>query len=118
MPLYLQLIEQIKLHIATGALKAHDELPSVRAVAGEYLINPNTVARGYRELEQEGVIYKRRGMGTYVAEKAVGMGKKEKARIVGELLQKALVQAAELGMDAGQMRRLFDERVAPFEKED
>lgn len=117
-PLYLQLIEQVKLHIATGTLKAHDELPSVRAVAGEYLINPNTVARGYRELEQEGIIYKRRGMGTYVAEKAVGMGKKEKARIVSEMLQKALVQAAELGLDTKQMRRLFDQSIAPFEKED
>ena len=78
-PIYLQLIEQIKYHIATGTLKADDELPSVRAVANAQLINPNTVARAYLELEREGVIYKRRGMGTYVAEKGVSMSTEERA---------------------------------------
>ena len=61
-------------------LKPHDELPSVRALSGQYLINPNTVVRAYLELERDGVIYKKRGMGTYVAEKEVSMSQEEKIR--------------------------------------
>ena len=57
-PIYLQIIEQVKYQIATRVLRPHDELPSVRALAGQYLINPNTVARAYRGLEHGGLIYK------------------------------------------------------------
>ena len=116
-PIYLQIIEQVKYHIATGALKADDELPSVRAVAGEYLINPNTVARAYLELEREEMIYKKRGMGTYVAEKGVDMSMEDKLQIVGELLEKALVQGTQLGVDAESLRRVFEEILTKFSSE-
>jgi GntR family transcriptional regulator len=66
-PMYLQIVEQIRHGIATGSLRAGDELPSVRALALEHLINPNTVARAYLELEHAGLVAKRRGAGTYVA---------------------------------------------------
>ena len=117
MPIYLQIIEQVKFHVATGALKPHEELPSVRALATEQLVNPNTIARGYLELEREGLIYKKRGMGTYVAEQEVEMSAKEKMRIVGELLDKALVQAVQLGLDAELMRQVFEKRLKEFDKE-
>ena len=116
-PIYLQIIDQVKFHIATGALKADDELPSLRAVAGEYLINPNTVARAYLELEREEIIYKERGMGTYVAEKGVDMSMEEKLQIFGELLEKALVQGAQLGLDAESLRRVFNETLQKFSSE-
>lgn len=109
MPIYLQLIEQIKYHIATGILKADDELPSVRALASAHLINPNTVARAYLELEREGIIYKRRGMGTYVAEKGVSMSTQERLNIVRKLMEKALVEGTQLGLDAASLRRVFEE---------
>jgi GntR family transcriptional regulator len=67
LPLYLQLIEQIKHLIATGRLHADAELPSVRALSEQLLVNPNTVVRAYRELETAGLIYKKRGAGTYVS---------------------------------------------------
>ena len=117
-PIYLQIIEQVKYHIATGALQADDELPSVRALAGEHLVNPNTVARAYLELEREGVIYKKRGMGTYVAEKGVDMSVKEKVNIVRDLLEKALVQGAQLGLDADSLRKVFEESLKKFSKEE
>ena len=98
-------------------LRPHDELPSVRALAGQYLINPNTVARAYRELEQGGLIYKKRGMGTYVAERKVTLGRKERFEIVRKLLDKALVQAVELGLSPAEMRQVFRERLAKFDEE-
>ena len=116
-PIYLQIINQVKYHIATEALKADDELPSVSAVAGEYLINPNTVARAYLELEREEIIYKKRGMGTYVAEKGVDMSTEEKLQIVGELLDKALVQGVQLGLDPESLRWVFDETLKKFSSE-
>ena len=117
-PIYLQIIDQVKYHIATGALVADDELPSVRALAGQYLINPNTVARAYLELDREGAVYKKRGMGTYVAARKVGMSQEEKVRIVRQLLDKALVQAAELGLSAAQMQRVFSDSLKQFDRKD
>ena len=117
-PIYLQLIEQVRYHIATGALKSGDELPSVRVLASEYLINPNTVARAYLELEREGMIFKRRGMGTYVSEKGVEMNQEEKIGIVQELLEKALVQGAQLGLNATMLRKVFEESLKKFRKRD
>ena len=98
-------------------LRPHDELPSVRTLAGQYLINPNTVARAYLELERGGLIYKKRGTGTYVAERKVTMGRKERLEIVRKLLDKALVQAVELGLSPAEMRQVFRERLARFDEE-
>ena len=88
----------------------------MRALSGQYLINPNTVVRAYLELERGGLIYKKRGMGTYVAEKAVTMSRKEKVAIVGKLLDKALVEAVELGLSPAEMREVFRERLNKFGK--
>ena len=117
-PIYRQLIEQVKYRIATGVLKPHDELPSVRALAGQYLINPNTVMRAYLELERDEVIYKKRSVGTYVAEKDVSMSQEEKFKIVRQLLDKTLVQAAELGLSPVDMQQVFQERLDQFGKEE
>ena len=113
-PIYLQLIEQIKYRIATGTLKAGDELPSVRTLASAQLINPNTVARAYLELEREGVIYKRRGLGTYVAEKGVSMSAEERLNVVRKLMEKALVEGTQLGLARTSMRRVFEETLKKF----
>ncbi|NKB68851.1 MAG: GntR family transcriptional regulator [Candidatus Latescibacteria bacterium] len=117
-PIYLQIIEQVKYTIARGVLKAHDELPSVRALASQYLINPNTVARAYLELARDGVIYKKRGMGTYVAEKDVTMSQREKVEIVRQLLDKAWVQARELGLSSEEMQQVFNDTLENFSEDD
>src|SRR3954468_1564369 len=70
-PLYLQLIEQVKHAIETGVLRAGDQLPSVRQIAEELLINPNTVARAYRELEHEDIVELKQGSGAYIRESVV-----------------------------------------------
>ena len=67
-PIYLQLMEQVKHAIEIGALRPSDQLPGIRKVAGDLVINPNTVAKAYRELEHEGVIELRQGAGAFVAD--------------------------------------------------
>ena len=69
-PIYLQLMEQVKHAIETGALRPGEQLPSIRPLAEELVVNPNTVAKAYRELEHEGVIELRQGAGAFVSDKA------------------------------------------------
>src|SRR5689334_25110474 len=66
-PIYLQLMEQVKHSIETGALRAGEQLPGIRPLAEELVINPNTVAKAYRELEHEGAIELRQGAGAFVS---------------------------------------------------
>ena len=66
-PIYLQLMEQVKHGIETGALRPGEQLPGIRPLAEELVINPNTVAKAYRELEHEGVIELRHGAGAFVS---------------------------------------------------
>src|SRR6188474_3470082 len=69
-PIYLQLMEQVKHSIETGALRPGDQLPGIRPLAEELVIYPNTVAKAYRELEHEGIIELRQGAGAFVSDKA------------------------------------------------
>src|SRR5690242_21773564 len=66
-PIYLQIVNQVKYLVASGRLEAGQELPPIRTLAEQLLVNPNTVARAYRELEIAGVVEKRRTAGTYVS---------------------------------------------------
>jgi GntR family transcriptional regulator len=72
MPVYLQLITQVRHAIDVGALKPGEQLPAIRRVAEDLVINPNTVARAYRDLEQAGVIELRQGAGAFVADPGAG----------------------------------------------
>ncbi|MFN9628581.1 MAG: GntR family transcriptional regulator, partial [Planctomycetota bacterium] len=67
-PIYLQVMQQIKYLVASGRLQPGDELPSIRTLAEQLIVNPNTIARAYRELESSGVVEKRRTAGTFIAE--------------------------------------------------
>ena len=109
-PIYLQLARQIKHLIATGRLAASDELPPVRVLAQQLVINPNTVVRAYRELEAAGLIYSRRGAGTYVAEGAVPYSEAECERILTERLDALIVEARNLGYPTGRLIELLRQR--------
>src|SRR5438128_11296794 len=78
-PIYLQLMEQVKHAIETGALRPGEQLPGIRPLAEELVINPNTVAKAYRELEHEGVIELRHGAGAFITAKA-GKGATDRLR--------------------------------------
>ena len=111
-PMYLQIVEQVRHAIAAGTLQPDDELPSVRALAATYLINPNTVAQAYLELEREGLLSKRRGAGTYVSAAAAALGERHRVLAVRALLDKAFTAAAEFGLTISQVRALVDQQLA------
>jgi len=91
-----------------GRLQPEDPLPSVRQLAVELAVNPNTVARAYLDLEIEGVIYKRQGAGTFVSGQGVEMTKGERRRVLNELLEKALVEGVNLGLTERELRQAFE----------
>lgn len=97
-PIYLQIMDEVRRGIVLGTLRSEDALPSVRQLAVELRVNPNTVAQAYRELEREGVVYVRRGQGTFVAPvEAAGEDRRSLLRGVAE---RALLDAHRNGAGA------------------
>ena len=111
-PLFEQLVLQVKGAVARGELRPGDRLPSVRELAGELSINPNTVARAYRELEAAGVIATRRGAGCFVKDVAPVMRDSERARRLAALLERAVTEAYHLGFGAEEIRRALSLHLA------
>jgi GntR family transcriptional regulator len=110
-PIYLQLMEQIKHAVETGALRPDEQLPTIRKVAEELAMNPNTVARAYRELEREGVIEVRHGSGAYVAE-ARGDSKAEAIAQAGEAMRQGIETGLRLGLEEPELRRVFENELS------
>ncbi len=108
LPIYIQIAQQIKTAVAMGRLQPEEPLPSVRQLAVDLAVNPNTVARAYLDLEIEGVIYKRQGAGTFVSGQGVEMSKQERRRVLSELFERALVEGVNLGMDERELRETFE----------
>jgi GntR family transcriptional regulator len=109
-PLYLQLIEQVKHAVETGALHEGDQLPTIRKVAVDLVMNPNTVVRAYRELEHEGILDLRHGSGAFIRESAGG-----RARVMRKaqtLVQSTLERLAPLGLTEDELRRVFENELA------
>ena len=105
-PIYLQLIEQVKRGVALGTLAAGEQLPTVKALALELTVNPNTVARAYRDLERDGVIETSPGRGSFVRNN--GTASSELRTDVAEpALDNAIRTAKGLGLDSNEVRRLF-----------
>ena len=109
LPIYIQIAQQIKTAVAMGRLQPEEPLPSVRQLAVELAVNPNTVARAYLDLEIEGVIYKRQGAGTFVSSQGVRVSKGERRRVLSELLEKALVEGVNLGLSERELRDAFEQ---------
>jgi GntR family transcriptional regulator len=109
-PLYLQLIEQVKHAIESGVMRAGEQLPSVRQIAEELLINPNTVARAYRELEHEGILELKHGSGAYISESVVARGQlMQKARAI---LRTAVDRLDGFDLSEEEIRRLVESELA------
>ena len=102
-PIYLQVMQQIKYLIASGRLEPGEELPSIRVLAEQLLVNPNTIARAYRELEVAGVVEKRRTAGTYVAESGSPLARKERIKLLKERIDQLLVEAFQMGFDLDEV---------------
>ena len=109
-PLYLQLIEQVKRAVALGALAPGEQLPTVKALALDLTINPNTVARVYRELERDGIIETSPGRGSFVrSDRAPGAARDAVAQTASRALADAVREAKAVGLDPATLRALFDD---------
>ena len=114
-PLYLQLIEQVKHAVETGALREGDQLPTIRKVAVDLVMNPNTVVRAYRELEHEGILELKHGSGAFVTRSAAGEWAGGRARLMRKaqaVVQSAIENLAPLGLSEDELRRVFENELA------
>ena len=107
-PIYLQLMEQVKHAIETGALRAGDQLPGIRPLAEEMVINPNTVAKAYRELEHDGVIELRHGAGAFVTGAAREKKLTDRLRAGQAIVAAAVDKLRARGVTEAEVRRLFE----------
>lgn len=106
-PIYIQLMEQIKHAIEIGALRPGDQLPAIRSLAEDLVMNPNTVARAYRDLQHEGVLELRHGSGAFVSERAVRQRSADMHK-AQSVMQAAVEKLHGLGLTEDEMRRLFE----------
>jgi GntR family transcriptional regulator len=110
LPIYLQIVNQVKYLIASRRLTPGDEVPPIRVLAQQLLINPNTVARAYLELEREGVVAKKHGSGTYVSGAASPLARRERLKILQQRIDSLLVEASHLGVEFDELSSLLKER--------
>ncbi len=112
-PIYVQLKEQIKKAVATGLLTEGEQMPSVRELALQLTINPNTVAKVYQELEREGVIQTARGLGSFVAERRKDFGLQQEGSL-DSALEKLMVEAYQLSVDADTLYERFVKKLTTW----
>lgn len=109
-PIYVQLVNQVKYLVSSGRLAAGEKLPPVRKLAEQLLVNPNTVARAYRELEQEGIVSTRQGSGVFVAEGVSPLARREQNRVLMERIDVLLTEARQMNVDLETLVKLVRRR--------
>jgi GntR family transcriptional regulator len=114
-PIYRQLADQIREAVARGQLAQDEKLPSVRELSKQLTINPNTVARVYTELEREGVLNTRPGLGVFVAETKNELTRKVRRERLVRLVDQTLTEAVHLGFTREEATELFNERSDRFQ---
>jgi len=115
-PIYKQITDQVRLAVATGRLAVADPLPSVRALAEELVINPNTVARAYTDLAREGLLETRPGRGVFITRKRRVYTREEGHRRLDPLLDALVSEALSLDFTPEQLRDVFEAKLATWEK--
>jgi len=111
-PIYLQIVNQVKYLVAAGRLSTGDELPAIRILARRLVVNPNTVARAYRELESAGVVEKRRTAGTYVADQTSPFARRERVKILSERIDALLAESHQMNVSLEELVKLLHQRDA------
>ena len=113
-PIYRQLIEQVRSAVARGRLQPWERLPSVRQLSRELVVNPNTIARAYTELERDGTLITQQGRGVFVAEPRNDLTKRARQRQLEERLEQFVVEAFHLGFTAEELLALITKRIEQF----
>ncbi|MGA2173227.1 MAG: GntR family transcriptional regulator [Sedimentisphaerales bacterium] len=113
-PVYQQIIDQVKRDIACGKVMKEERLPTVRQLAGQLAINPNTIAKAYQQLEREGIITTRAGAGTFVANLDSDLSGSVKRKLICEDLERAVVDAFHMQIDSQTLLKWFGEAIRKF----
>lgn len=116
--IYDQIVRQVKFAVADEAVKSGELVPSVRELARELAVNPNTVARAYRQLQTDGVLESVRGMGLAVAAGATGQCRAERTALVRQRLRSVLLEASLSRLDGENLRQLIEQELAAIEREE
>jgi GntR family transcriptional regulator len=109
-PIYLQIVNQVKYLVSAGRLSPEEELPPIRTLAEKLLVNPNTVARAYRELELAGIVIKRRTTGTYVSNAGVRMGRRDRLKIITGRIDALVAEARQMDVSLPEVIELLRQR--------
>ena len=107
-----QIAEQVRLAVAGGRLAVGERLPSVRGLATQALVNPNTVARAYRELERDGTVQTRPGSGVFVAPRAPEKCRKSMRRVIARRIERVVAEALSAGIDPSEVQLAVERALA------
>ncbi len=113
-PVYQQIMDQIKRDIALGRLIKNEKLPTVRQLARQITINPNTIAKAYRQLEQEGIIVTKAGAGAFVANLDSNLSRSVRKKLISEELERIAVDAYHMQIDSQTLLEWFNNAVFKF----
>ena len=117
-PIYRQIVSQVKYMVASRQLLPGEELPPIRVLAKQLLVTPNTIVKAYRELEVDGVVYKRRGAGTYVSQFMSPLARKERRRILASRVDALLAEARQMDFSFDDVLDLLGKRRSALWKDD
>lgn len=117
-PIYQQIVDQIRFRILSTQLKSGDELPTIRGLAESLKVNPNTIARAYRELEHEGLVEKRRTTGTFVAEVNGTINRTRRKSLLTPEIDKLLVLASHVGAAPDELSELIASRYQALDRKE
>ncbi|MBZ2175859.1 GntR family transcriptional regulator [Schnuerera sp. xch1] len=110
LPIYIQIMNLIKSKMVLGEFNGGDKLPSVREFSKELKVNPNTIQRGYQELEREGLVFTQRGMGTFVTQDVDAI-KNLKKKMADELIDGFFKEIKKLGIEIDEIKKIISERI-------
>ena len=109
-PIYLQIVNQVKYLVSANRLSPGEDLPPIRVLAEQLLINPNTVARAYRELELAGIVIKRRTSGTYVSNAGSRLNRRDRLKAVTQRIDALLAESRQMNFSVDEIVALLRER--------
>ena len=109
-PIYVQIVNQVKYLVAAGRLAPGEEVPPIRVLAEQLVVNPNTVAKAYHELEREGLVTKRHGSGTYISDNGSPLARRERMKILSQRIDALLAEARHLDVPLKEVIDLVRDR--------
>jgi len=111
-PVFQQIVDEVKSAVARGACLPGEAIPSVRQMAAQALVNPNTVARAYRELERDGIVYTRKGLGVFVADAAAKLSRSDRREELSERFAEIVAAARRAGLSGKDVQSLIEQAIS------